>query len=69
MDQKGLKMHEKRQKLEFLDLKNLLFSRIFHHTDNFDHHLNHSNNFDHHDNNHNNNPSYLQTILSERTLR
>ena len=29
MDQKGLKMHEKRQKIEFLDLKNLLFSRIF----------------------------------------
>ena len=27
--QKGLKMHEKRQKIEFLDLKNLLFSRIF----------------------------------------
>ena len=29
MDQKGLKMHEKRQKIEFLDLKNLLLSRIF----------------------------------------
>ena len=29
MDQKGLKMHEKRQKIEFLDLKNLLFSGIF----------------------------------------
>ena len=28
MDQKGLKMHEKRQKIEFLDLKNLLFSGI-----------------------------------------
>ena len=27
--QKGLKMHEKRQKIEFLDLKNLLFSGIF----------------------------------------
>ena len=26
MVQKGLKMHEKRQKIEFLDLKNLLFS-------------------------------------------
>ena len=26
---KGLKMHEKRQKIEFLDLKNLLFSGIF----------------------------------------
>ena len=24
MNQKGLKMHEKRQKIEFLDLKNLL---------------------------------------------
>ena len=23
MDQKGLKMHEKREKIEFLDLKNL----------------------------------------------
>ena len=29
MVQKGLKMHEKRQKIEFLDLKNLLFSKIF----------------------------------------
>ena len=29
MAQKGLKMHEKRQKLEFLDLKNLLFFGIF----------------------------------------
>ena len=29
MVQKGLKMHEKRQKIEFLDLKNLLFSGIF----------------------------------------
>ena len=29
IDQKGLKMHEKRQKLEFLDLKNLLFRGIF----------------------------------------
>ena len=28
MVQKGLKMHEKRQKIEFLDLKNLLFSGI-----------------------------------------
>ena len=27
--QKGLKMHEKRQKIEFFDLKNLLFSGIF----------------------------------------
>ena len=27
--QKGLKMHEKRQKIEFLDLKKLLFSAIF----------------------------------------
>ena len=27
--QKGLKMHEKRQKIEFLDLKNLFFSGIF----------------------------------------
>ena len=27
--QKGLKRHEKRQKIEFLDLKNLLYSRIF----------------------------------------
>ena len=26
---KGLKMQEKRQKIEFLDLKNLLFSGIF----------------------------------------
>ena len=26
--QKGLKMHEKTQKIEFLDLKNLLFSGI-----------------------------------------
>ena len=26
---KRLKMHEKRQKIEFLDLKNLLFSGIF----------------------------------------
>ena len=29
MVQKGLKMHKKRQKIEFLDLKNLLFSGIF----------------------------------------
>ena len=29
MDQKGLKMLEKRQKIEFSDLKYLLFSRIF----------------------------------------
>ena len=29
MVQKGLKMHENRQKIEFLDLKNLLFSEIF----------------------------------------
>ena len=29
MVQKGLKMHEKRQKIEFLDLKYLLFSGIF----------------------------------------
>ena len=29
MVQKGLKMHEKRQKIEFLDPKNLLFSGIF----------------------------------------
>ena len=29
MVQKGLKMHEKRQKIEFLDLKNLLFCGIF----------------------------------------
>ena len=29
IDQKGLKMYEKRQKIEFLDLKNLLFSSIF----------------------------------------
>ena len=28
-DTKGLKMYEKRQKIEFLDLKNLLFSGIF----------------------------------------
>ena len=28
--QKGLNMHEKRQKIEFLDLKNLLFGGIFH---------------------------------------
>ena len=28
-DQKGLKMYEKRQKMEFLDLKYLLFSGIF----------------------------------------
>ena len=27
--QEGLKMHEKRQKIEFLDLKNLLLSGIF----------------------------------------
>ena len=27
--QKGLKMHEKRQEVEFLDLKNLFFSGIF----------------------------------------
>ena len=29
MVQKGLKMHEKRQKIELLDLKNLLFCGIF----------------------------------------
>ena len=29
MVQKELKMHEKRQKIEFLDLKNLLFNGIF----------------------------------------
>ena len=29
LDQKGLKMHEKGQKIEFLDLKSLLFSGIF----------------------------------------
>ena len=29
MGQKGLKMHEERQKIEFLDLKNLPFSGIF----------------------------------------
>ena len=29
IDQKGLKMHEKRPKMEFFNLKNLLFSRIF----------------------------------------
>ena len=29
MVQKGLKTHEKRQKIEFLDLKDLLFSGIF----------------------------------------
>ena len=29
MVQKGLKMHEKRQKMEFSDLKYLLFSGIF----------------------------------------
>ena len=28
-DQKGLKMHEKRQKIEFSNLKYLLFSGIF----------------------------------------
>ena len=28
-DQKGLKMYEKRQKIEFSDLRNLLFSGIF----------------------------------------
>ena len=28
MDQKGLKMHEKRQKVEFLDLRNLLISAM-----------------------------------------
>ena len=28
-DQKGLNMYEKRQKIEFSDLKNLLFSGIF----------------------------------------
>ena len=28
-DQKGLKMYEKRQKIEFSDLKRLLFSGIF----------------------------------------
>ena len=27
--QKGLKMHEKRHEIEFLDIKNLLFSGIF----------------------------------------
>ena len=26
---KGLKMHKKKQKIEFLDLRNLLFSGIF----------------------------------------
>ena len=29
IDQKGLKMYENRQKMEFSDLKYLLFSRIF----------------------------------------
>ena len=29
MVQKGLKIHEKRQKIEFFDLKNLFFSEIF----------------------------------------
>ena len=29
IDQKGLKMYEKGQKMEFLDLKYLLFSGIF----------------------------------------
>ena len=29
IDQKGLKMYEKRQKIEFSDLKRLLFSGIF----------------------------------------
>ena len=29
MDQKGLKMHEKKQKIEFSNLKYLLFSGIF----------------------------------------
>ena len=29
MVQKGLKMHKKRQKIEFWDLKNLLFREIF----------------------------------------
>ena len=29
IDQKGLKMYENRQKIEFSDLKNLLFSGIF----------------------------------------
>ena len=29
IDQEGLKMYEKRQKMEFLDLKYLLFSGIF----------------------------------------
>ena len=29
IDQKGLKMYEKSQKMEFLDLKYLLFSGIF----------------------------------------
>ena len=29
IDLKGLKMYENRQKIEFLDLKNLLFSGIF----------------------------------------
>ena len=29
IDQKGLKMYEKRQKIEFSGLKNLLFSGIF----------------------------------------
>ena len=29
MDQKGLKMHGKRQKIEFLDLKKPAFSGIF----------------------------------------
>ena len=29
IDQKGLKVYEKRQKMEFLDLKYLLFNEIF----------------------------------------
>ena len=29
IDQKGLKIYEKRQKIEFSDLKSLLFSEIF----------------------------------------
>ena len=29
IDQKGLKMYEKRQKIEFSDLKNLIFGGIF----------------------------------------
>ena len=29
IDQQGLKMHEKRKKIEFFDVKNLFFSGIF----------------------------------------